>query len=161
MKAICPGVIARSFRPTKHMKILPLLLAIGVLALFSSTGRALTIDQAVTPAYVRENPRKFSVKVNKEQNGLLAFTVIRTLAEPKYLVAHLAVHHQGRIIAESHTPFFGRKNDNIFRFSISPEHVPDSTFEIGESSFTDGVPLPGTVNYQFRIKDFVPADLLK
>jgi hypothetical protein len=132
-----------------------------ILLTFASTGLALTVDQAVTPACVLEPPKEFSVTVKKDQNGLIAFTVVRTLSEQRYLVAHLRIRQQGKTLVESHTPSFAKQNDNAFYFSISPEHVADSSFEIGESAFVDGVPLPGTVNYRFRIRDFVPAALLE
>ena len=151
-------------RPTKRMKMTSSLTSLAgcfLTAIFSTAGLALTVDQQVTPAYIRDHPKEFSVKVRKDKNGLFAFTVVRTLSEPKYLVAHLAVLHQGKIIAESHTPSFAKKNDNTFYFSISPEHAFDSTFELGESPLTDGVPLPGTINYQFHLRDFVPEGLLR
>jgi hypothetical protein len=157
-----PGANARAFRPTKRMKTTPLLLAIAVLAaIFPTTGIALTVERAVTPASLREHPKEFSVSVRKDPNGLLAFTVVHTLSEPKHLVAHLRVRQQSKTIAESHTPALAKTGDNIFYFSILPEHVADSRFEIGESFAPDGVPVPGTVIYQFRIRDFVPEDLLK
>lgn len=142
------------------MKTTLLSLAGVVLALtLSPAALALTVDQPVTPSYVRDHPKEFSVKVRKDEKGLIAFTVVRTLPEPRYLVAHLRIRDQGRLIAESHTPSFARKGDNTFRFSISPEHQADSTFELGESACQDGVPLPGTVNYQFQLKEFVPGSL--
>jgi hypothetical protein len=132
-----------------------------VAAVFSTAAFALTVERAVSPDYLREHPKEFSVTVRKAENGLLAFTVVRTLPEPKYLVAHLSVRQQGKMIAESRTPSFAKWGDNTFHFSLSPEHVDESRFEIGESSARDGVPLPGTVKYQFHIRDFVPEELLK
>ncbi|HMO65883.1 MAG TPA: hypothetical protein PKE47_11805 [Verrucomicrobiota bacterium] len=144
------------------MKTTLLPLAIAVLAAtFPTTGLALTVERAVTPASLHGHPGEFSVNVRKDPDGLLAFTVVRTLPEPKHLVAHLRIRRQGRTIAESHTPAFANAGENIFHFSISPEHVADSRFEIGESFVPGGVPVPGTVIYLFRIRDFVPEDLLR
>jgi hypothetical protein len=144
------------------MKMTSLLLAAApfVAAIFSTTALALTVERAVNPEYLREHPGEFSVTVRKEENGLVVFTVVRTLSEPKYLVAHLSVRQQGRMIAESHTPSFAKGGDNTFHFSLSPEHLGESRFEIAESSARDGVPLPGTVKYQFHIRDFVPEEWL-
>lgn len=120
---------------------------------------ALTVNIPVTPAYLQEHPKEFSVKVAKDKNGLLAFTVVRTLREPRYLVAHLTVNHGGVLIVESHTPSYGKKHDNTFYFSVSPDDVGECKFELGESFFTeaggDAVPMPGTSNYQFQLQDFV------
>ncbi len=45
------------------------------------------------------------------------------------------------------------------------QDIGESTFELGESCFQDvngqAVPVVGTVNYQFRLKEFVPEELLK
>lgn len=135
------------------------LLSCCVAVTFCTTGLALTINVPVSRAYLQEHPKEFSVKVTKGENGLLAFTVVRTLREPRYLVAHLAVHHGGMLIAESHSPSFGRKHDNTFYFSVSAEDVGECKFELGESFFTeaggDAVPEPGTTNYEFELQDFV------
>ena len=67
----------------------------------------------------------------------------------------------GKTIAENHTPLFAKEDENIFFFSVSPKHLAESTFEIGEATAKDGVPLPGTKNFQFQIKEFVPEALLR
>jgi hypothetical protein len=136
-----------------------------IAATLSTTAWALTMDQSVTPAYVREHSREFSVTVTQGKNGLIKFRIVRILSKPMYLVAHLEIYHQGKIIAESSTPSFGKKHDNNFYFSISPDDLMESKFELGESSFAESgdnaVPILGTINYQFSLRDFVPDDLLK
>jgi hypothetical protein len=130
-------------------------------ALLATTAQALTVDEPVTAAYVREHAKEVAVKVTRSDAGLLTFTIVRTLPEPKYLVASLTVHHQGKITAESHAPSFGKKGENTFYFSLLPEDLAGSTFELGESFTTSGdnpFPLPGTINYQFRLSDFVPKE---
>jgi hypothetical protein len=142
-------------------------LALGCLmaASISTTTLALTVNFPVTSAYLQDHSNEFRVKVSKGKNGLIDFTVVRTLSKPMYLVAHLAVHQQGRVIAESHSPSFTKNHENTFYFSLSPEDVGESTFELGESFFTEfqgqAVPVVGTTNYQFQLKDFVPEDLIK
>jgi hypothetical protein len=137
-------------------------------AMLSSTASALTIQLQVTPAYVREHPNEWSVKAAKQESGLIQFTVVRTLSEPRYLVTHLAVQHGGRLIATSDTPLFGKKSDNTFHFSISTEDLAESSFALSEhglGSTVNGVkadiPVVGGIVYQFRLLDFIPEDVLR
>jgi hypothetical protein len=165
------GTTTRAFTAS----IVSCLIALVLTAVLGSLAYALTIEQEVPPDYVREHPEQWSVKVAKKENGLIQFTIVRTLSEPKYLVAHLAVHHAGKLIATSDTPLFGKKHDNTvgifsdntFYFSISAEDLAESKFEIGESHLmtVDGVqedqPVIGSTIHQFRLLDFVPEDMLK
>jgi hypothetical protein len=130
-------------------------------------GFALTPEREVTLAYVHEHPKEWSVKATKKESGLIEFTVVRTLSEPKYLVAHLAVHHAGKLIATSDTPVFAKKS-NTFYFSVSAEDIAESKFDLSESglgSTVNGVemdiPVVGSNVYQFRLLDFMPEDVLK
>ena len=151
------------------MKMTSLLLSGCFLAaILSSTALALTINEQVTPAYVREHPKEWSLKATKTESGLIQFTVVRNLSEPKYLVARLAVHHAGRLIATSDTPLFGKKKDNTFYLSICTEDIAESTFELSEhglgstvNSEEVDIPVVGGIVYQFRLLDFIPADALK
>jgi hypothetical protein len=130
-----------------------------------TAGRALTVDEQVTPAYLRQHAREFSLKVARQDNGLIGFTLVRTLAQPKYRVARLVVKRDGETVAESTTPAFSRNNTNSFYFSVSARDLAGSEFELGESHFVgpsdSPVPIPGTINYRFRLLDFVPEALLK
>ena len=135
---------------------------------FATRGFALTTEREVTLAYVHEHPKEWSVKATKKESGRIEFTVVRTLSEPKYLVAHLAVHHAGKIIATSDTPLFAKKKGNTFYFSISAEDVAESKFDLSESglgSTVNGVqmdiPVVGSNVYQFRLLDFIPEDVRK
>jgi hypothetical protein len=140
---------------------------LGATLLFGATSAAgaLTVDQQVTPAYLREHAREFTVKVARRNNGLIGFTVTRTLAQPKYRIARLLVKRDGETLAESSTPAFARNNTSSFYFAVSARDVAGSEFELGESHFVgpedQPVALPGTVNYRFRLSDFVPEALLK
>lgn len=140
------------------------LIGLGSAAL-SIQALALTISVPLTRSYVQENPGGFRIKVTRASNGLLTFTITRNLSKPMYLVAHLSVHHRGQLIAESHSPAFSRNRENTFYFSLLPADVAESSFELGESSFTESqgqaIPIVGTTNYQFHLQDFVPPDLLK
>ena len=126
---------------------------------------ALTIDEQVTPAYIREHPKEWSVKVTEGKHGLIDFTIKHEVARPMYHVAHLEVRHQGKLIATSDTPVFGRKQGNTFHFSISAEDIAESEFSLSDSTLSGSgdaaEPVPGTTIYQFQLLDFVPEQLLK
>lgn len=129
---------------------------------------ALTTEYVVTLAFVQEHPKEWSVKVTRKEGGLVEFTVVRTLAERGYLVAHLALHHAGRLLATSDTPVYAKPRDNTFHFSISVDDLADSTFALNESrlgSTVNGVetdiPVVGSNVYQLRLLDFLPQDGLK
>ncbi|MEQ1851869.1 MAG: hypothetical protein ABMA01_09795 [Chthoniobacteraceae bacterium] len=126
---------------------------------------ALTVEEDVTPEYVRSHAKEFSVKVAKDKNGLIAFTVVFTVPEPRYVVAHLLVRSGDRVLAESVTPAFTKNSENTFHFSVPPECLSTSEFTLGASGFAisggGAVPMPGTIVHRFRLPDFVPAELLK
>lgn len=126
---------------------------------------ALTVEEDITPEYVRSHPKEFSVKVAKGENGLIAFTVVFTLPEPRCVIAHLVVRSGDRVLAESITPAFTKNSENTFHFSVPPECLATSEFTLGASGFAisggEAVPLPGTIVHRFRLPDFVPAELLK
>ena len=134
-----------------------------VAAIFPTTTLGLTVETQVTVAYVRENPKEWSVKVSRKDNGLIQFTIVRTLSEPRYLVAHLAVHHAGKVIAESDTPTVGHKHDNTFYFAILPEDLEESKFDLSESGFSISggqvIPIVGSIIHQFRLGEFFPENL--
>ena len=98
----------------------------------------------------------------KGKEGLIDFTIKHDVARPMYHVAHLEVYHQSKLIATSSTPSFGTKGWNTFYFSLSPEDIAESKFELGECYLGGGdLPAPGTTGYQFKLSDFVPEQLLK
>ena len=147
------------------MKITSFLLGCLIAAILPTAAFALTIDVPVSAAYVREHPKEWSVKVSKKENGLIQFTIVRFLSEPKYLVAHLAVHRAGKVIAESDSPAVGQKGDNTFYVALAPEDLVESKFEISESSVSilgdQVIPSVGSIIHQFRLLEFVPENLLK
>ncbi len=124
---------------------------------------SMTVEDPLTFAYVREHPDEWSVKVEHGENGLVQFTVVRNLKEPRYFVAHLAVHHQGKLIVKSDSPAFGKKKGNTFYFALLEEDLADSKFDLSESVFQDvgdyGVPEPGTIIHQFPLKAFFVASV--
>ena len=145
------------------MKIPSLFLCGFIAVTLSTRGFALTTEREVSLAYVQAHPKEWSVRVTKKESGLLEFTVIRTLSEPKYLVAHLAVHHGGKLLATSDTPVFAKQKNNTFYFSISAEDITGSKFDLSESGLggtVNGVemdiPVVGSNVYQLRLGDFIP-----
>jgi len=138
-----------------------LLAGLALCLVAPAPARALTIEVEVTPEYVRSHPKEFAVKVAEEKGGLLAFTVALTLKEPRYVVAHLAVRDAKRTFAESDTPAFTRNPENTFYFSIAPQLVATSGFSLGVSGISESegqaLPIVGTIIYQFRLAQFVPA----
>ena len=138
-------------------------LPVLAVCLCAATVFALTYNNDVNAAYVREHPKEFSVDVKKGDDGLIHFKIVHSVETPKYHVAHLSIYHQGKLIAESSTPAFGHKNGNTFHFSIAAENIADAKFELSDSVVggegENAVPLPGTVNHRFNLLDFVPDNL--
>jgi hypothetical protein len=145
------------------MKTIQSIVACMVAAALSTTAFALTTEREITPEYARENPREFFVSAAKGKDGLIDFTITRSVAAPRYHVAHLAIRRDGKLIAASHTPLFGRAGDNKFHFSISADAIAESKFSLSDSALdaSGEVPLPGTVIHHIRLLDFVPTELLK
>ena len=145
------------------MKTNSLLLAGLMATLLFPTALALTTERVITPDYIRQHPGEFSVSAARGLDGLIVFTISHTVAAPMYHVAHLTIHHHGKLMATSNTPVFGRKRDNTFHFSIAADAVAESKFSLSDSALdsTGEVPLPGTVIHHFRPADFVPKELLK
>jgi predicted short-subunit dehydrogenase-like oxidoreductase (DUF2520 family) len=146
------------------MKAFPALLTALLLSL-SATAHALTSEQTVTPDYVRSHPDRVSVQSEKNKDGLIAFTVKFRLKQPQYVVAHLSVQNGDQLLARSDTPAFTKNVENTFYFALSEECLASSEFTLGVSHFVasgdEAVPIPGTIEYRFRLADFVSADLLK
>lgn len=146
-------------------KIRLTILTLSILAMFSKTGFALTTEQEVTPVYVRDHPKEFSVEVTKGKNGLINFTIRHHVATPMYHVAHLAIYHRGKLVATSDTPTYGKKQENTFHFFLSPEDINESKFDLSDSALIgsgeNAVAVPGTTTHQFRLFDFVPKEMLK
>ena len=147
------------------MKTKSLVLGCFIAAILSTSALALTSEEPVTPAYVREHPKEWSVEVTKGKDGLIHFTIKHDVETPQYHVAHLAVYHQGKLMATSDTPLFGKKRGNTFYFSLAAEDIAESKFELSDSALSgsghDKVPVPGTTVYQFRLLDFVPERLAR
>jgi hypothetical protein len=136
----------------------------AVLVALSLAGAAgaVVIDKQITPETLREQPKEFTVKVEKRDDGLLHFTITRTVQGPRYYVAHLRVRHNGKTVAESHAPSFVEEPSTTFHASVVPEYVDESDFELAERFFgksgNQKVPLPGGIDFQIRLRDFASTD---
>lgn len=147
------------------IKKTPRQMALGLLALSASlrtAASALTVEQSVTPDSIRDGAKQFAVKQDKNRDGLLEFTVTYNSKEPRYVVAHSKMRHEGKLLAESDTPLVSRKGKNTFYFAVAAEDLKGSAFSISESYFQElngqVVPLPGTVIYNFKLTDFAAAE---
>ncbi|HTQ39169.1 MAG TPA: hypothetical protein VMJ32_09070 [Pirellulales bacterium] len=144
--------------------LIGLLVGLSSVVGIAGTAQALTEERDVTADYVQKHDQEFSVTVTKNKDGLIQFTIKHNVPRPMYHVAHLAVYHQGQLIAESNTPFFGRKQENESSFSLSPPDIAASKFDFSDSAVSGegehAAPVPGTVIYTFRLQNFVPSELL-
>jgi hypothetical protein len=148
------------------MKTYRILSALTAALVLSTTALALTTEDQVTPAYVREHPKEWSVEVTKGKDGLIHFTIKHDVETPKYHVAHLAVYHQGKLLATSDTPSFGKKDGNTFYFSLSAEALAEAKFDLSDGDVNGSgddatLALGHTIIHQFRLLDFVPEQMLK
>jgi hypothetical protein len=137
------------------------LIAVLVTLGFAAAASAVVVQQHITPESVRENPKEFSVKVEKKDDGLLHFTVVHKVKAPGYYVSRLTVKHDGKTIAESHTPAFVEESEATYYLVVAPEYAAESEFELSERTFgkssSQKVPLPGGIDYRMRLRDFVTA----
>lgn len=142
-----------------------LLPGVALLLSFTGAASALTVDVPVTPAYLREHAKTLSLKVARQADGLLAFTICRTVPQRRYFVARLLIRRDGKTLAETSLPSYGRKDTNSFFFTVAPETLDQAEFGLSESfvsgSAEEPIPLPGTTNYQFRLRDHVPEGLTR
>jgi hypothetical protein len=137
----------------------------AVVVILAGTAYALTFEQAVTKDSLKDFGKQFSISAAKEKNGLVEFTIKHEVERPAYHVAHLEVVHQGKLVATSDTPVFGRKHDNTFHFALLPEDIAESKFSLSDSALGTGPegsepePVPGTAIRNFKLADFVPKEM--
>jgi hypothetical protein len=144
----------------KRSATLPAVLAAAALCALPGAVSALSITFDVTPAYLKEHAKELSLKVSRQENGLVGFKLVRTLPQPRYLIARLVVRRDGEVVTETSIPAYGRAHDNSFYFSVAPRDLAGSEFELGEAhlsgSGADAVPIPGTKTYRFKLSEFAP-----
>ena len=71
------------------MKTKSLVLGCFIAAILSTSALALTSEEPVTPAYVREHPKEWSVEVTKGKDGLIHFT-ISTTSKHRSITSHIS-----------------------------------------------------------------------
>lgn len=135
----------------------PALLVFALVA--ANPGAALTVEQQVTPEFLKAHPKELTLKVEKRDDGMLHFALRRTLTQAKYLVSRTVLKQDGKKIADVSTPTYGKKGENSFYVAVSTSQLAEAEYELSESFLAgpanDPVPLPGTVIYKFTLKDFV------
>jgi hypothetical protein len=136
---------------------LPFLLA-AILLCAAGPALALTETLEVTPDYLGQHSRELSLKVTRRADGLLEFTIERTVPGQRLFGARLLLKRGGRTLAETSIPSYGRKGANSFSFALSPEMLAESEFELEEADLVGR--REGRIGYHFRLRDFVPRDLL-
>lgn len=142
------------------MKWICVLIAVAILATIPGVVNALTVLDPVTPDTIKQDPKAWTVKVEKTDGGMIAFTITHVLKEPQYVVASLHIRKGNETVLESHFPAFVREGSATYHFAVAPSHVQDSSFELSVSSFAHAngqdVPIPGGVISLVRLKDFAP-----
>ena len=108
-----------------------------IAAILSTSALAVSVNVPVTPAYVREHPKEWSVEVIKGIDGLIHFTIKRYVEVRTYHVAHLRVYHQSKLIKKSDTSSIGTNGWNTFHIALSPEDIAESKFELSEHGLGD------------------------
>jgi hypothetical protein len=143
-------------RPSMRRDFLRLPAGIALLLSAAGPGSALTQILEVTPQYLREHAKELSVKVYRREDGLLAFTIGRTVPERRYFVARLLVKRGGKTLAETSIPAYGQKDANSFHFALAPEILAESEFQLDEAHPARP---RGWIGYQFRLREHVPEEL--
>ena len=109
---------------------IPIVMVMIVLA-FTDEASALTFDVPVTPAYIKENPKKFSIRAEKHDDGLIHFTITYHLSESRYLVARIEVRDQGSVVLDGSFPAFVREKAVKYYVGRVAEAAFQRTFRAG------------------------------
>ncbi len=139
-------------------------IAVAAAFLFACSREAAAVVVAMpgTPASLKESPGLFAVTVERRDDGLLRFTITHRPKGPRYLATTLDVRRDGELLASSHSPAYVREASATWYAVVSPKCVAESTFEVSERRFvgTEGqpLPLPGGIDYRFRLAEFVTPD---
>jgi hypothetical protein len=144
----------------------PLFSVVMLVIILAITGEALalTVDVPVTPAYLKQRPKEFSIRAEKRDDGLIHFTITRHLSEPRHLVARFTVRDKGSIVLDCSFPSFVREKTAKYYLAVSPQQLSNAHIELSESGFNDfnaadklpPHPWVGSTDYQIHLADFVP-----
>jgi hypothetical protein len=130
---------------------------------FALVGRAsaVTVEIPVTPAYLKQKPKEFSIHAEKGDDGLIHFTITRHLSEPRYLVARFMVRDKGAVALDGSFPAFVREKAAKYYLAVSPKQLPNAHFELSDHGIgtVDGTPygVVGGEDYQIHLADFAPG----
>lgn len=140
----------------------PLVSLVVLAIVFALAGRAsaITVDVPVTPAYLKERPKEFSISAEERDDGLIHFTITRHLSEPRYLVARFTIREKGLVVLDGSFPSFVREKAVKYYLTVSPRQLSNAHFELSERGFNvaDETPFPwvGGIDYQIRLVNFAP-----
>jgi hypothetical protein len=144
------------------MIVRELLAAFMVVVLVSATASAVTIQIEITPDSLKQKGAPaFSVSSEMRKDGLVHFTVIHKLTDPRWLNASLVVQKGDTCVAETHFPAVVREDSITYYLSVSPDFLADSTLELSEHAIggvgdRQALPSIGGTDYLFRLKKFAP-----
>jgi hypothetical protein len=128
------------------------------LSLLADGASAVVTRESVTPASVKEEGSKFSVKAEKRDDGLIHFAITYSLPRPQYLVAHFELRDGDTTLVKTDTPGFVREATATYHVAVSPKHLADSKFELSWNAFSEsgGQPVarPGGAIYQVDLEAF-------
>jgi hypothetical protein len=145
------------------MRPLISIVMLAIVLAYTGEASAITIEIPVTPAYLKENPKEFSIHAEKRDDGLIHFTITRHLSEPRYLIAGLKVRDQGSVVLEGSFPAVVKEKAVKYYLAVSSKQLSNTDFELSEHGFnafsaTDETPIPwiGGEDYQIHLADFAP-----
>lgn len=135
-------------------------LTIGVVLGLCASAIGVVIEVPVTPAYLKQEPKSFSIRAESKPDGLVHFTITRPVSSERYVVAELTVRKDSDVVCQSSIPAYVRERSATYYVAIAPQYLPDSTFELSDRTFggtiSNPIPLPGGTDYLIHLKDFAP-----
>jgi hypothetical protein len=131
-----------------------------IIFVLAGSASAITLDVPVTPAYLTQKPKEFSIRAEKGDDGLVHFTITRHLSEPRYLVARFTVREKGSVVLDGSFPAFAREKAAKYYLAVSPKQLSGAHFELSDHGIgtVNGTPVGevGGEDYQIRLADFAP-----
>lgn len=116
------------------------------------------MEQDVTPAYVREHPLEFSVRVEGRTNDIAVYTFIHHTQKTVYVYPQISVWHDLKFVGSTKQPSPSTATNGTYFISFSAAWSDVVSLKIRESQFTDpGVnkkPFTGGTDYFLQLEDF-------
>jgi hypothetical protein len=122
---------------------------------------ALRITQPVTPEYIQQNPKQFSVVAEKQDDGLIHFTIKRFLSRPSFLAATTEIRNGKTILLQNTSTAFVHEDSATFYLAVAPERIADTKFTLFDGTFSEsnGKPVAtvGGTDYDIQLSDFAKS----